>query len=260
MKLVFSIVGSGNMAKYFAHQCYKNNWKIEEFISRNETEGKLLAKKYNANFKFFDEEISINSTIVLLAIPDKIILDWNENKCCIDKTILITAGGIGLQQISNLSKNTISMWPLFSILNNIDVLDKKDIPFVLQSSNEESKLLADEIAKKISTNVFYYSDEQKLKLHLAAVFANNFTTHIIGIAQELLKENKINPEILNAILEQTFANAKNGNAFESQTGPAIRNDISTMNAHLELLNQDNNASEIYKLLSNSIFEKSKKMN
>ncbi len=260
MNLVFSIVGSGNMAKFFAHHCKKNNWKIEEFICRNEEQGLKLAKEFNSTHKFFEEDFSTNSTIVLLALPDKIILEWNEKKCCIDKAILITAGGIGLHQISNLSKNAISLWPLYSILNNMDVLNKNDIPFLVQANNENSKLIANNIATKISSNLFYYSDEQKLKLHLAAVFANNFTNHLIGIAQQILIENEMNPEILNAILDQTFENAKKGNAFENQTGPAVRNDVSTINTHLELLKHQENEKQIYEILSKSIGEKNKKIN
>jgi len=108
------------------------------------------------------------------------------------------------------------------------------------------------LAENLSDSVQVITDEQRLKLHLAAVFANNFTNHMIVIAQKLAKENGLDAALLEPLLEKTFLRLKNNLAIELQTGPAVRGDIKIIEKHLKLLENHPEWQKIYSFVSENI--------
>jgi predicted short-subunit dehydrogenase-like oxidoreductase (DUF2520 family) len=109
-----------------------------------------------------------------------------------------------------------------------------------------------EVGSKISSVVEYCDSEKRKRIHLSAVFINNFSNHLISIGQNLAEKNNIDPQLFSALIEETFAKLKELAAEEAQTGPAVRNDLTTIKSHLEML--DGNEKEIYKLLTNNLLK------
>ena len=86
------------------------------------------------------------------------------------------------------------------------------------------------------------------KYHLAAVWANNFSNHLVALYQEYLKY-----EGLEAMDEMLLETVKAGLAAEAkslQTGPARRLDSATLAQHMEMLPAQ--LQPIYQALSESI--------
>ena len=108
------------------------------------------------------------------------------------------------------------------------------------------------MALSISPTVKEIHSEERMKIHLAAVMACNFSNHLIALAQEFLKKNKLSPLLLSPLIEETALKAADGKAAKHQTGPARRNDLSTINKHLALLKHDKQLHKLYKELSLSI--------
>jgi predicted short-subunit dehydrogenase-like oxidoreductase (DUF2520 family) len=109
-----------------------------------------------------------------------------------------------------------------------------------------------EVGSKISSVVEYCDSEKRKRIHLSAVFINNFSNHLISLGQKLAQKNEINPLLFSALIEETFEKLKELTAEEAQTGPAVRNDLATIKSHLELLEADER--EIYKLLTNNLLK------
>ena len=93
----------------------------------------------------------------------------------------------------------------------------------------EATLLA--LAGSLSQHVLRLDSARRLKLHVAAVFANNFTNHVLGIADELLKEAGLPPALLAPLVRETIDKALANAPFGVQTGPAVRQDWPTLAAH-----------------------------
>jgi predicted short-subunit dehydrogenase-like oxidoreductase (DUF2520 family) len=89
-------------------------------------------------------------------------------------------------------------------------------------------------------------------LHVAAVFANNFTNHLFALAKHLVEQNQLSYDLLKPIIMQTAQNAVAFNPADVQTGPVVRNDTTTISTHLEVLQQYPDYRQIYDLLSQSI--------
>ena len=94
---------------------------------------------------------------------------------------------------------------------------------------------------------------------MAAVLANNFSNHLIFLAQDYLSSSGLPGESLNPLLEETFSKALKIGAYNAQTGPARRGDEDTISKHLALLDSPT-LRNVYRQLSDSIIETYSKEN
>jgi predicted short-subunit dehydrogenase-like oxidoreductase (DUF2520 family) len=97
----------------------------------------------------------------------------------------------------------------------------------------------EELARSISNNVYRVSSAQRKVLHLAAVFACNFTNHLYSGKGSLLKEQNMNFDMLRPLILETADKIKGHSPANVQTGPAVRKDEQTMQAHLQMLGWQN---------------------
>ena len=111
------------------------------------------------------------------------------------------------------------------------VINWPAVPLCIEAADAagETTLLA--LARSLSGDVRRLSSAQRLKLHVAAVFANNFTNHLLGIADALLAEAGLPAELLAPLVHETVAKALANPPFGVQTGPAVRRDAPTLAAH-----------------------------
>nr|HMT29675.1 DUF2520 domain-containing protein [Bacteroidia bacterium] len=103
-----------------------------------------------------------------------------------------------------------------------------------------------------SDKIYILNSKERAELHLAAVFTNNFTNHLIGISQDILEKIHLPVELLEQLAHSTIKNAFLSDPVKSQTGPAVRNDKKTINKHLDLLKKDKSRQDIYKILTKDI--------
>jgi len=108
------------------------------------------------------------------------------------------------------------------------------------------------LAGTISDRVYAVDSEQRTKLHVAAVFANNFTNRMYGIPRQLLEQDGLSFDILKPLIVETAEKILANPPEAVQTGPAARNDKQLIRAHLEILRKNPPYREIYKLLTDSI--------
>jgi predicted short-subunit dehydrogenase-like oxidoreductase (DUF2520 family) len=113
---------------------------------------------------------------------------------------------------------------------------------------------ARELFETVGARCFEISSESKPLYHAAAVFANNFSTALQGIAQDLWQHCGISPEMAReldvALLSSTLANLKISSPAEALTGPAARGDTAVVQAQGQAVAQWNaKAGEAYALLS-----------
>src|SRR5690606_18219747 len=99
-------------------------------------------------------------------------------------------------------------------------------------------LRLEELAGSLSKRVFQCDSKQRLSLHTAAVFACNFTNHFYAIAADILNKHGLDFDLIRPLILETAQKVMENQPKEVQTGPAVRNDIRTMEKHLALLHDD----------------------
>ena len=130
-------------------------------------------------------------------------------------------------------------------------LDFSNIPICIEAENQKDVSILSELAGYISKNVKEVSSTQRKSLHLAAVFANNFTNHLYQAAYDICDESNLSFDLIKPLIIETADKIRTLSPFEAQTGPARRNDTVTISDHIEML-ANPNRKEIYSQLSKSI--------
>lgn len=249
-KIRISILGSGNMAKHFGAALKKAGLDISQVYSRNHSNGLELSKKLKA--RFFERIQDLDDTdYYFLAVVDDAIEDVSKKLANRKGTIVHFSGNKDLDFSDH--PNLGVLWPIFSI-NPLTKKSWKNVPVVINGSSSKIKQQLKDISDKLGASSHILNDDQKKIAHLAAVFANNFSAHMINTSKEVLRNAKLDESLVSAIINQTSRSMKKANRIP-QTGPAKRGDEKVMGDHLKILESHPNLRSMYKAISKSINEK-----
>lgn len=188
-----------------------------------------------------------DSDITIIAVSDDAIQQVSKTIINREGLIVHTSGAVDINALKNKRKGVF--YPLQSFTKNAEI-DFNEVPFCLETENNEDYTLLENLAKTLGSKIYQISSEQRKKLHVAAVFVNNFTNHMYKIGNDICSNNKIPFEILHPLIEETARKIKTLSPVHAQTGPAKRNDTQTIKNHLEDLNLEQ--QKIYQLLTKSI--------
>jgi predicted short-subunit dehydrogenase-like oxidoreductase (DUF2520 family) len=111
-----------------------------------------------------------------------------------------------------------------------------------------------QIAKSISKEVRKIGSEERKALHVAAVFASNFSNHMLTLAKEIMQQNSLDYDWLKPLIMETINKSMYMGPEEAQTGPAKRADLNVLDIHLEFLKEQQAIAEIYKVISQHIID------
>ena len=243
------LIGSGNVATHIGLALVNNGYNIRQVWSRKLKNAKILAQKLNCKSTTSLNNL-LNADLYIISIKDD-ILKSTVNK--LNKSNIVhTSGSNGLEVFEKKNKNFGIFYPLQTFNINIKI-DIKKTPILIEANNKnfEKKLL--KIGNNISETVILMTSIKRKQLHIAAVFACNFSNHMYTIADSILKKSNIDFNLLLPIINQTVNQLQKNNPKEIQTGPAKRKDKKIIQYHIDNLT-NKNTKEIYQLISKSIME------
>lgn len=255
-EIKISIIGAGNLATQLGITLFNEGYLISQVYSRSKKNANILSKKINANAISDIKKLSADASIYIIALKDDAIEIIAKQLKLKDKIVVHTSGSIPMDILKNCSSNFGVFYPL-QTFSKIKKADFKTIPICIEANNNTASITLQYFAKSISGNVKKINSLQRKKIHLAAVFACNFSNHLYGIAEGILAKEKLSLDLLRPLIEETVNKIKDKKPGEMQTGPAIRGDKKTMEAHLKLLSKDKKLQKIYKLMSESIIHSKK---
>jgi len=246
-----SFAGAGRVAEALCKELFHAGYNIDFVVSENEATGKPLADSCEATWSH-DLSYPKSTKVIIVAVPDQRLKSVLESITCHPDTLVAhTAGSIGLEIFpAKLLKRGI-LYPLqtFSKGRNISFAD---LPFMLEASDAESSGILKTLAESIGGNVHFVDTEHRRLLHMAAVFACNFTNHMLTLGRNVALKADFPFEILVPLIKETISKAIDSGPENSQTGPAVRNDTNTIEKHLELLSYSTELQRIYSEMTQSI--------
>ena len=253
-----SIIGSGNVAQHLivALQNSIINGAEMELVQVYTRQKSTLSHLLDFNKITDDWKTLVEADLFIIAVSDEAISTVSEQIPYKNKLVVHTSGGISLEAIASNNRKGV-FYPLQTFSKN-KAVNFKSIPICIESQNASDYQLLQNVAQAISDSVFAINSEQRKALHVAAVFVNNFTNHLYKIGNDICIENNVPFEILKPLIQETAEKITQLSPNEAQTGPAIRNDIETINAHLSFLS-DENQKNIYNILTQSIQNNGKKL-
>ena len=253
MKVV--IVGSGNVATHLSlAMASLEGIEICQVYSPTEAHAEILAERLNCDFVTDPTQIRKDADVYLFALKDQALETVIRAVPANNGLWLHTSGSMPMQVFAGYTERYGVLYPLqtFSKSREISFLG---IPLFIECHREEDKNCLEDLARRLSGKVCELSSEKRRSLHLAAVFACNFTNHIYALAEEILAKEGLSRDYLFPLIDETAAKVHELPAQEAQTGPAIRYDENIINKHLGMLADDPDVQTLYRLLSQSIHKK-----
>lgn len=253
----FVIIGSGNVGTHLTRGLFSRGFQPLRIINRSLAKAEVLARETHCNNFSSSLKIEENPDFILIAVNDDSLPEVIRK---------ISPGKIPVFHCSG--STPISIFPVdffhYGVLYPLQTftlnrnLFFENIPFLLEASDNETMNLLKVIASSLSNMVFKMSSEERLKYHIAAVFASNFSNHLLTLAADYLKKHDLPDHILNPLIQETIFKFVEREGLNVQTGPAVREDMKTLKKHEEILKNDPDFQKIYTFVSESIIQYKKK--
>jgi predicted short-subunit dehydrogenase-like oxidoreductase (DUF2520 family) len=245
------ILGSGNVAAVLGRKFKAAGHNILQVISRNASAASKLAYEWDTESSNYPSIAKPNADIYIIAVSDDAIDDVINNIKLPKKVVAHTAASVSKDILKTVTDHYGVFYPLQSL--HKDDMTPPEAPIFFDGSDEFTKKKLESLANSISPqHVSQAGDDARPKLHVAAVFVNNFTNHLYALAENYCKKEGINFKELFPLIEETVTRLKDISPSKSQTGPALRNDQETIQKHLVLLESHPEMKNVYEFLSSSI--------
>ncbi|NTW33139.1 MAG: DUF2520 domain-containing protein [Bacteroidetes bacterium] len=245
-------IGAGNVATNLA-VAYKNTGiNIFQIYSRMEINAIQLAKKTGASYTDKLSSVADDADLYIIAVSDTILPAIVNELKIKNKFVVHTSGFHSIDVLSGISENYGVLYPLQTFSKN-RLLDFTLIPVCIEANSLENTTLLESIARVISSDIKKINSVKRKKIHLAAVFACNFTNYMYNIAQDILKTENVSFDIIKPLLIETANKILEQNPSDAQTGPARRNDNMIIIEHINMLDE-NKYRILYKIISENISE------
>lgn len=245
------LLGSGNVATHLGRAFKMAGQTIVQVWSRNIDHAKELADSLASVAVSDIGDVNLSADLYIMAVKDGAIRTLAAGLNLGDKLIVHTSGSTRLEVLKGVSSRIGVFYPL-QTFSKSKAVDFRQIPIAIEANSVEDYAVIKSIADRLTEKVIELSSAQRKTLHVAAVFACNFTNHLFAISQELLHKDNLDFDLLRPLIAETAGKIQLNDPESVQTGPAIREDQETINSHLEMLQENTELMEIYKKLSQSI--------
>ena len=260
MKIAF--IGAGNVARHLAVAFENAGHQITEVFSRDANHSRWLASRlYDTRLSpdlNFDES---TAELFVLAVPDDALEEVIRQLVLPENALLVhTSGSKTLGELekwvkiySDVPVRTGVFYPLQTFSKHVPALSFGEIPLCIEASDNETEAALVALGQQLSSIVYLVSSQERRVLHVAAVFACNFTNHLLGVAKDLTDAEQLEFDLLKPLIRETFRKALEAtHPADVQTGPARRGDLNTLALHLDYLQDKPALLELYQLLTDRI--------
>jgi len=244
-------IGAGKVAWHLAPALQQSGNRVAQVISRSPMSAQKLAGRLNCGFSDRISELDKELQVIFLTVPDHSLVEIINEISDYRGIAVHTSGTFSPLRFACQKYKYGALYPLqtFTIGRAVDM---SQVPVFIEGSEPSVTRTIRSLAEGFTSKVQEISFEEKRWIHLAAVWANNFSNHMLAQAYKILEKRGLQPEILEPLIRETFQKALDIGPVKSQTGPAIRMDRITIRKHLEMLAKEPGMQDLYREISESI--------
>jgi len=246
-------MGAGNVATHLGLALQNAGLNIEQVYSRTTASAKSLAKKLKTDYTVETDKIGLDSDLYILAVSDDAIPGLVAKLKTEKGLVVHTSGSVNIKSLTPASKHTGVFYPLQTFSKSRKA-KFKNIPICIEANSKEDLALLKKLAGMISGKVYEISSEKRKTLHLAAVFASNFSNYMFSVAEEIVEDANLDFDILRPLIKETAEKVMTISPQKAQTGPAQRHDESVMLQHLKMLEENEPYELLYEYISSEIMK------
>lgn len=264
VRIVF--IGAGNVASHLApamEACGVGT--VCQVYSRSESSAIALCDRLIEATHVTDaSRIIADADVYVVSLVDHAVgevlaeVKGSQARCGIrnDALWLHTSGSLPMETLAMMSGRYGVFYPLQTFSKSVAV-DMARVPIFIEGNSSDTTACIKAMAEAISRSVHYADGDLRRRMHIAAVFACNFTNYMFTVADDLLKADGLSLEVLYPLIRETMRKAMEGSPAAGQTGPAVRGDREVVERHASMLPEG--LADIYRQLSDAIYNRSLKV-
>ncbi len=254
------VIGSGNVAEALARAIGRcTGVKLVQLFARNPERGPRVAEIGQTTWTDDPQQLAA-ADLYLLAVSDRAVGEVAEElPIPTEAAVAHTAGSVPLDALPQKFARRTVFYPLQTFTRGREV-DFREIPIFLETADDTLRRPLEGFARQLSERVIFADSEQRKRLHLAAVFACNFANHMYALGERIVADAGLDFDLLKPLIAETARKACDTTSPTAvQTGPAMRNDRTTQERHTAMLAEEPLLEELYRKISQNIWEISKKI-
>lgn len=247
------IIGTGNAATVLGKKLKIAGHQILQVAGRNSAAASKLAYELGTMSTNYLSSVNLQAELYIIAVSDSAIPAVIENLRLPGKIVVHTAAAVDIEILKTVSEHYGVLYPLQTL--NSEMARLPDTPMFIDASDEPTRIFLESVAHSIGgEHVIKAGNEDRLRLHLAAVLACNFPNYLYILAEEYCRHEGIDFKLLQPLIGETALRIAGHSPRDLQTGPAIRHDSATIRRHLDLLKSYPGIHKVYAFLSERIEE------
>ncbi|UJP65471.1 Rossmann-like and DUF2520 domain-containing protein [Mongoliitalea daihaiensis] len=256
MAFSIAIIGTGNIAWHLSSALEDAGHNVTEVYGRDIQKAiKITSKLYTTeaidSLDFSESE----AEIFILAVSDDAVASVADSIILPENSILVhTSGTLPIDVLGYSSASYTGIFYPLQTFTKGRGLDFSEVPFLVEADDAEVLRKLKNLAKSLSDLVYVVRSKDRKALHVAAVFASNFSNHMIRLSEEIMARQGLDFEMLKPLIIESISKSLELGAKKAQTGPARREDFDTMEEHYRFLNYNEQVAEIYRLISQDIID------
>ncbi len=250
-KIVF--IGAGRLATNLAIALQGAGLSVVQVYSRTEESARTLGERLHCPYTHRVDAIDSGADCYVYALTDTVLPLFGGYPIGGEGSLHIHTAGSMPMDVFRSKKHYGVLYP-FQSFSKEKLVDFAHIPILIEGSDSSVAGEIERLARRVSDRIFHADLEHRQRLHLAGVFANNFTNCLYALAEEQLQKAGLPFDILLPLIEETAHRVKTIAPRKAQTGPAVREDRNVMDRQLLLLSDEPDMQMLYRLLSDNIID------
>ena len=249
-----ALIGAGNVAWHMGKALQQAGHEVVAVNSRTEASRQELAGQLAPAIPLPSPDFGgTGAELILIAVPDATLAAVAASmKAPAGAIVAHTSGSQPLAVLQGIAGARPGVFYPLQTFSKTKPVDFKTTPVLLEAEDAQTLQALQDVAATITNEVVLVDSIKRKQLHLAAVFACNFTNHLLGISKELLQHAQLPLTLLQPLIQETIAKAAQQHPFQVQTGPAVRHDQNVIEEHLRMLQDQPLYQQVYQLLTQSI--------
>ena len=230
------LVGAGNVATHLGVAWQKAGYEIVQVYSRTSDSALVLADQLGVSYTTSLEEICNDADVYVVMVKDAVLQELIPSvvKGREDAMFVHTAGSMPMSVWEGHALRHGVLYPMQTFSKAREV-DFASVSFFVEANGDSDLMILKNMASTLSPKVYEATSAQRTSLHMAAVFACNFTNHMYAVCDRLLNEQNLPFEVMLPLIDETARKVHELQPKDAQTGPAIRYDVNVINSHMEML-------------------------
>lgn len=245
-----TIIGTGRLSYSLIPNLQRAGFEVLQLIARSEEVLAKYGREYSITSLTTDlNDLHKETEVVILCVSDTAISElgiYFKGKGCV---VLHTSGSLAIDALEGVGDDIGVLYPL-QIFTTDKIVPLWNVPFFYEGRGKAEKGV-EELVNKLSGNGYKVDSEVRLRVHLGAVIACNFSNYLFNAAAGILP-NGMPFSIYESLMREHIDKVFTFLPQNTQTGPAIRGDKVTIAKHLALLEDKPELRDLYEKISELI--------